>query len=159
MNIYIASSWRNTHQPAFVYMLRKWGYKVYDFRNPRPGENGFFWSEIDEKWQDWLPEEFRDALDTPPADAGFCNDMLALRHCDLVVLLLPSGRSAHTEAGWASGHGKPVVVYIDQHTNTEPELMYKMFDDICINFRELEISLKRHRDAARVSAINQDGNK
>jgi hypothetical protein len=40
------------------------------------------------------------------------------------VLLLPCGRSAHLEAGWAAGAGRRVVVYT--RDGEEPELMYKM---------------------------------
>ena len=47
---------------------------------------------------------------------------------DACVLVLPCGRSAHTEAGWMAGHGKKVVVYIPKME--EPELMYKLFDKV-----------------------------
>lgn len=33
--IYVASSWRNPYQPEVVAALRKTGYEVYDFRNPK----------------------------------------------------------------------------------------------------------------------------
>jgi hypothetical protein len=45
--IYVASSWRNDVQPVAVEMFRQLGHEVYDFRNPRPGDNGFHWSDID----------------------------------------------------------------------------------------------------------------
>ena len=35
--IYVASSWRNPHQPAIVEELRVAGHEVYDFRNPPGG--------------------------------------------------------------------------------------------------------------------------
>lgn len=44
------------------------------------------------------------------------------------MLVLPCGRSAHTEAGWMAGRGKKVVVYIPKME--EPELMYKLFDRV-----------------------------
>lgn len=34
MRIYVASSWRNTHQPEVVAKLRELGHEVYDFREP-----------------------------------------------------------------------------------------------------------------------------
>jgi hypothetical protein len=43
--IYLASSWRNPHQPMLVDLLRKDGHEVYDFRNP-PNLNGFAWPQI-----------------------------------------------------------------------------------------------------------------
>jgi len=52
MSIYVASSWRNTHQPSVVAALREAGHDVYDFRNPRPGDHGFHWSMIDPDWKE-----------------------------------------------------------------------------------------------------------
>lgn len=120
--IYVASSWRNAIQPEIVDSLRFVGYEVYDFRNPSPNDNGFSWREIHPDWENWTPEQYRDALDHPIAKAGFALDMNALRGCDACVLVLPSGRSASWEFGWALGAGKAgAVVMFDK---CEPELMY-----------------------------------
>jgi len=123
MKIYVASSWRNTLQPAVVCQLREAGHKVYDFRNPSDGDTGFSWSEIDPEWQRWTHDEFKKALEHPVAVAGFRKDMDALEDCDACVLVMPCGRSAHLEAGYAAGAGKPVFILLD---NGEPELMYGM---------------------------------
>lgn len=134
MKIYVASSWRNPHQPEVVEALRRVGHEVYDFRNPEPCNKGFHWSEIDPNWQNWDPHEFRSALRHPVAQKGFKLDMSALRSCDIVVLVLPCGRSAHLEAGYAVGAGKPVVILL---ADGEPELMYIMADYICVNLEEV----------------------
>lgn len=131
MKLYVASSWRNPDQPAAVQKLREAGYDAYDFRNPSPGDQGFAWSEIDPLWQGWSTSEFRDALGSPIAARGFGKDMQALRACDACVLLLPCGRSAHLEAGWAAGAGKPVIVVLS--LPFEPELMYLACTSVCIN--------------------------
>lgn len=122
MNIYVASSWRNILQPAIVSMLRSSGHEVYDFRNPTPGNNGFGWRSIDGNWQDWTPTQYREALKHPIAKEGFELDMNALRKCDACVLVLPSGRSASFEFGWAIGNGKRGAVVMFE--KCEPELMY-----------------------------------
>jgi nucleoside 2-deoxyribosyltransferase len=49
--------------------------------------------------------------------------MDALEDCDACVLVMPCGRSAHLEAGFAIGAGKPTAILISEG---EPELMYKM---------------------------------
>jgi hypothetical protein len=121
--IYVASSWRNLLQPAIVAMLRKVGHEVYDFRNPAPGKNGFNWREIDPNWQQWTPAQYRDALQHPIAQAGFELDMASLRACNACVLVLPSGRSASFEFGWAVGTGKKAAVVMFEPC--EPELMYR----------------------------------
>lgn len=123
MNIYVASSWRNQLQPGVVEALRAAGHDVYDFRNPYPGNTGFAWSAIDPKWQEWTPEQYRAALQHPIAKDGYALDIGALRRCDACVLVLPSGRSASWEFGYAMGQGKPgAVLQIDA---VEPELMYR----------------------------------
>ena len=124
MKVYLASSWRNPTQPECVAILRAAGHDVYDFRNPRLGDHGFQWSEIDPHWQQWTLEEFRTSLSHPIAVAGFASDMDALKACDVCVLVLPCGRSAHLEAGWAAGAGKRLINLLAD--GCEPELMYRM---------------------------------
>ncbi len=122
MNIYVASSWRNSLQPAIVTILRRAGHEVYDFRHPAPGNKGFAWSDIDSRWKDWTPEEYRKALDHPIARAGYALDIAALRRCDACVFVLPAGRSASWEFGYAMGQGKKG--YVVAFDATEPELMF-----------------------------------
>lgn len=141
MKFYVASSWRNTIQPEIVALLRSLGHEVYDFKNPRPGDNGFHWSEIDPNWKTWTPEQFKAGLDHPVAEAGFLSDMQALAECDVCVLVMPCGRSAHLEAGFAIGAGKPTVIILSETHVFEPELMYKMTPYICTNVGELLIAI------------------
>ena len=122
MKVYVASSWRNVLQPGIVHVLRRCGHEVYDFKNPAPGNKGFSWSEIDPNWQAWTPDEYAEALKHPIAKAGYELDMGALRSCDTCVLVLPSGRSASWEFGWALGAGKQGAVVMFEPC--EPELMY-----------------------------------
>jgi nucleoside 2-deoxyribosyltransferase len=58
-----------------------------------------------------------------------------MEDCDTCVLVLPCGRSAHTEAGWFAGKGKKVIAYIPQ--KEEPELMYKLFSGVATSLDEL----------------------
>lgn len=139
MKLYVASSWRNAQQPAVVQALRAAGHTVYDFRNPAPGSEGFRWTDIDPLWQSWDPEQFRHALADPVAETGFGLDMGALMACDVCVLVLPCGRSAHLEAGWAAGAGKPLVILL---APGEPELMYKMAAAICTSLEEVVARLE-----------------
>lgn len=122
MNIYVASSWRNDLQPSIVAALRACGHEVYDFRNPAPGNTGFPWSAIDPAWEQWTPDAYREALQYPIAKAGYALDINALKACDACVLVLPSGRSASWEFGYAMGQGKSGFVV--QFGKVEPELMY-----------------------------------
>ena len=133
--IYVASSWRNEYYPEVVQKLRDSGFDVYDFRNPPSGDEGFHWCNVSDKWLDWTQEEYRDKLMHPLAERQFGNDIKAMESCDICVLVLPCGRSAHTEAGWFAGKGKKVIAYIP--TKQEPELMYKLFDGIAVSLNDL----------------------
>ena len=126
--IYVASSWRNPYYPEVVKTLREAGHEVYDFRNPPHGGNGFRWTDIDAEAFQWSFDQYAQGLTHPLAERQFAADLEALEWADTCVLVLPSGRSAHTEAGWLAGRGRRVVVYIPEMV--EPELMYKLFDRV-----------------------------
>ena len=51
------------------------------------------------------------------------------------VLVLPCGRSAHTETGRFAGKGLKTIVYMPE--KQEPELMYKLFDGVVGSMDEL----------------------
>lgn len=142
MKIYVASSWRNNLQPVVVDTLREHGHEVYDFQHPAIGENGFHWSEISPDWKRWSTGQFKRALGHRVAVKGFESDMAALNWCDACLLLLPSGRSAHLEAGYAIGAGKPTAIYLPPNYPYEPELMYKMAT-ICIDWADVILWLRR----------------
>ncbi len=138
--IYVASSWRNEFYPEVVEALRRAGHEVYDFRNPPSGDEGFKWSCVAENYMEWSPQEYREQLEHPKAVRQFDNDIKAMEAFDTCVLVLPCGRSAHTEAGWFAGRGRTVVVYIP--VRQEPELMYKLFSAVCCSMDELVEALK-----------------
>jgi hypothetical protein len=134
MRVYVASSWRNVDQPLVVEFLRVAGHEVYDFRHPTEGTRGFSWADAgipcDGDPRNGAPfknrqvtaEELARALAHPVAQEGFRLDSAAVAWCDACVLVLPCGRSAHLEAGWAAGAGKRLIILTLEAT--EPELMY-----------------------------------
>lgn len=132
--IYVASSWRNDAQQGVVHTLRTAGFDVYDFKHPKPGDDGFHWSEIDPAWQSWTPEQYIKALEHPVAEDGFKSDMDALVWADTCVLVMPCGRSAHLELGYAIGAGHNTAILL---SDAEPELMYKMADLVTPSMMEL----------------------
>ena len=155
--IYLASSWRNEHQPRILTLLRGAGHEVYDFRNPQrplpPWErddggvtlgmrlaSGFSWREIDENWQSWTPEQYIAAVKHPRAEEGFTSDFDAMKWCDTCVLLLPSGPSAALELGWCAGAGRRTVVHVAGLR--EPDLMYKVADKFTLTDNELLSALE-----------------
>jgi len=134
--VYLASSWRNSYFNKIVDTLRDVGHDVFNFRSPRPGNVGFHWKEIDEKWQDWSTLEYREVLETNTIVAnGYLSDLRGMQWADTCVLLLPCGRSAHLEAGWFAGANKRLIIYMPEVQ--EPDLMYLMANHIVVNVDEL----------------------
>lgn len=136
-NIYVASSWRNMMQQGVVHTLRAARFDVYDFQNP-PGGKGFAWNQVELEHSKSLTDttptvldvsdtaKYLEALEHPRAVEGFNADFDAMKNADTFVLVLPCGRSAHLELGWAVGAGKRTAVLLDDPCT--PELMYKMVD-------------------------------
>lgn len=157
MKIYVASSWRNPYQPNVVEILRLAGHEVYDFRHPPGGEHlGFSWSDVDLRWTEWKTGDYINALDNPIAQAGFDSDFEAMQWADLFVLVLPCGRSAHLETGWAVGQGKPTILLLDnvdfdlnpdRHQVTD--LMYKMMTNITDSLEGMLEAVSQLHAAAR----------
>ncbi len=125
-SIYVASSWKNIHQPAVVSALRADGFDVYDFRSD---ESGFRWVDVAGP-KPWSAEVLGKALTHPSAQRAFDADYEGMRSADAVVLVLDCGKSAHLEAGWFAGRGRPLVVYMPEPT--EPELMYRLAPELRI---------------------------
>ena len=135
MKIYVASSWRNKYQQSVVSILRAIGHEVYDFRNPPHGKGGFSWNDIDPNWDKWTTSEYRAALEHPVSVNGFESDFNGMKWADCCVMVLPCGRSAHSEAGWFAGMG--LRTYVFSPEKEEPELMYKIYDGIFATIGEL----------------------
>jgi len=142
MRIYVAGSWRNMVHPSVVKALRAAGHMAYDFRVPIPGQEGFAWQQFnDDRLKD--PRRYRDeVLVHPIVKEAFHADMNALKSAEATVLVLPCGRSAHLELGYAVGAGQKTIVLLDEPIS-EPELMYLMCTSICLNIDEVVAVLAR----------------
>jgi nucleoside 2-deoxyribosyltransferase len=127
MKIYLASSWRNVHQPRLVELLRRAGHEVYDFRNP-PNKSGFGWEQTGtvRRGADGKAvvdaREYRDTLAHPIARAGYEADRGGIEWSDACVFIAPAGRSASWELGYATALDKLTLVHLADEM--EPELMF-----------------------------------
>jgi hypothetical protein len=116
--IYIASSWKNKERVReLAAKLRGVGHEVFDFTDPENRVAGIDkfsfdakqfaeWSGKDPNAVDWL-----DFLTWKPSKRAFKVDKSGLDWADTVVLLLPSGRSSHLEAGYGVGQGKELFIF------------------------------------------------
>ena len=130
MKIYLASSWKNPFYEDVRNFLELQGHNVYDFKNP---EYAFNWREF----SIFSPNDYIGVLQHERCQRAFRHDMEALRSCNVCILLLPCGKSAHMEAGWARGAGKFTAVYIGAR-EIDPDLMHLMADAFVTNLRELK---------------------
>jgi hypothetical protein len=134
-------------QPAVVASLRAAGIDCYDFRNPEGG-TGFSWREVKTevasipaqsvraKGSDWeRVDEYLRMIEHPRALDGFAADFDAMQHADTFVMVLPCGKSAHLELGWAVGAGKRTAILLEDPI--EPELMYRMVDHLATSLPDL----------------------
>ena len=141
--VYVASSWRNPTQPVVIEALRRAGVDAYDFRNPEAG-TGFSWKEVKAgstpgiagKGSDWeTVDDYLAMVNHPRALEGFASDFAAMELADAFVLVLPCGKSAHLELGWAVGAGKRTAILLEDPV--EPELMYRMVDHLSTDVEDL----------------------
>ncbi len=134
MKIYLASSWRNTQQPAVLAALRAAGHECYDFHNPAPGNNGFGWRQVHPDPPPWSAAETIKVLNSPRAIEGYNLDFNAMQWADAIVMLQPCGRSAALELGWGCGKKLTIALLV---SGQEPELMLKMADHLCSSVGEV----------------------
>lgn len=82
---------------------------------------------IKPKGSDWeVADEYLRMIEHPRAVEGFDSDFAAMERADTFVMVLPCGKSAHLELGWAVGAGKRTAILLEDPV--EPELMYRMVD-------------------------------
>lgn len=148
--VYVASSWRNPMQTGVCAALRSAGIPHYDFKNPEGG-TGFAWTQVKPpsfvtapaltihgdrievttavraKGSDWEQvDEYLSMIQHPRAIEGYVADFSAMQRADTLVMVLPCGKSAHLELGWATGAGKRTAILLENPV--EPELMYRGAD-------------------------------
>lgn len=142
--VYVASSWRNLVQVAVVAALRASGIDCYDFRNPGEGSVGFSWRQVQPEYAeaadpyanisprpkgtDWVPaDDYLKMIEHPRAIEGHAADVAAMERADCFVMVLPCGKSAHLEFGWAiKAAGVRTAILLEDPM--EPELMYRGCD-------------------------------
>ena len=140
MKLYTASSWRNRRYDHVVSRIKENpAFEVYDFRNPPDRKAAFHWTAIDPNWLGWDAQKFRELIKHPIAKRGFDSDKGGMDWADVCVLILPSGKSSHLEAGYMAGQGKPLFILLD---GGEPELTYSLAAKLCVSVDELIAELE-----------------
>ena len=118
-SIYVASSYRNVKYDGFVRQLRRYPeyFTVYDFKEDDADVKG-----VDLHGYTEDRDHFFSLFERDDVACLFARDLRHLRECDILILFLPCGKSAHLELGYACGLGKKC--YIVLNDVYEPEFTY-----------------------------------
>lgn len=139
---FIASRWRNKETVLeLTKKIREKGKTVYCFIE---GDGTEY--ELKDAEQKHTPEEFMQKFENipnwrkdPAVREIFDVDMNALKESETLILLLPSGKSAHVEAGVGYGMGKKCIVIGEQK---ETESLYFIFSEFYNTIDDFIESLK-----------------
>jgi len=128
MKIYIASSWKNQNFcKAVADALRTEGHEVDCFCDGSSGRYVFHGTEFVKREEDMANYDAIEFISDARTIRAFEEDRRWLDWADACVLILPSGRSAHLESGYAKGRGKRLFIYGD-FPKGEFEVMYRFAD-------------------------------
>jgi len=126
--IYVASSWKNKRLCNIVAAeLRRAGHTVDCFCDGSTGRYVFHWTEFVDREEDLMNYDAIEFISDPRTIKAFEEDKKHLDWADTVLLILPSGRSAHLEAGYGKGQGKGLFIYGDFRKG-EFDVMYRFAD-------------------------------
>jgi hypothetical protein len=113
-------------------------------------------SEADDAFKEYhngLGRSFREALLSPAARHIFEFDKHHLDRCDGAILLMPSGKSCHLEAGYMVGKGKPVLaLYPDGEPEGRYDIMMQFLTEIF--YSESELIEYFNRKQSITAAVN-----
>jgi hypothetical protein len=132
MKIYLIGSLRNPEVPKIANKIREHGYEVFDQ-----------WYSAGPNADDHLRDHFvamgmnhKEILKTAAAVNIFEFDKRHIQASDVVVLLMPAGKSGFLELGWALGQGKQGYILFDQDPE-RVDVMFQFADDIFYSVTEL----------------------
>lgn len=144
--IYLAGSWKNSMIILHIQkILERQGHEVDCFASTENGRTSFNWLELTKtigctsRAEAESHLEKMDAIDLlkfPRVIEAFREDKKYLDWCDTCILILPSGKSAHLEAGYAKGQGKKLLIF-GEFLKGDRDVMYGFADAL---FRAAELT-------------------
>lgn len=125
---FVASRYRNKPEVLrLVHALREKGKSVYSFIESEASLKHVGSVEADAEEQMKQYEAKENWREDPAIREIFESDMNALRSSDVLVVLLPAGKSVHVEAGAAYGMNKKCILIGEQK---ETESLYLIFNEM-----------------------------
>ncbi len=124
MKYFIASRWRNRAiLDPLVAQMRAKGHDVFYFVEKTSTKHA---QDLDPETYMKQYEAIKNWREDPYCREVFEQDLKGLKENDVLVLVLPAGKSAHMEAGIAHGLGKKCVLVGEVE---ETESLYLAFDE------------------------------
>lgn len=141
MKVYVVGSLRNPRVPQVANELRRHGLDVFD--------DWFAAGEFaDDAWKAYEQgrgRTFVEALKGLAAEHVFNFDLEHLDDADVVVVVAPAGKSAHTEMGYAIGSNKPVFVLMEEEPAKDRwDVMLRFATDFARNVDDLVCQISLH---------------
>jgi len=139
--IYLIGSLRNKEVPNVAKVLREAGFDVFDdWYAAGP--------EADDYWRDYevsRGHSYSEALAGYAANHVFEFDKKHLISSDIVLLLMPCGRSGHIELGWAIGQGAKGYILFPE-TPERYDVMYGFTDGVFCGDNGLNELIEKLKD-------------
>jgi nucleoside 2-deoxyribosyltransferase len=137
-SVYVIGALRNPKIPEFAQLLRLRGFDAFDsWFAPGPHADDF--------WRDYTKARnltYKEALRDWSARHVFEFDKKHLDRCDMAVLLMPAGKSAHLELGYMVGKGKSAFILFPE-TPKRYDVMVQFATDIFFNVEELVTAMRQ----------------
>ena len=147
-SIYLIGALKNWDIVTLANELEHAGFDVFaDWITPGPEADTYLLKYA--KLRGW---SYKQALNSSAATHVFEFDKYHIDRCDIVVMVMPAGKSGHLELGYARGCGKPGYILFDK----EPErfdVMYKFATDIFFDKAKLIEELRRVYEGLPCSAV------
>lgn len=130
--IYLIGSLKNPYVPELANRIRTLGYDVFDdWHSAGPEADDYF-----NAYRIKRGLNYKDALNSYAAKHIFSFDRLHLDRADIVLLVMPAGKSGHLELGYALGRGKKGYILFDKEPDRLDQ-MHQFADEIFLNEEDL----------------------
>lgn len=130
--IYVGGALANPEIVRITKLLMDNGHEVFS-EWYTPGK------DADVLWRDYelaLGFDYREALNRPAAQQVFNFDKRNIDASDTFVMVMPCGKSAHLELGYAIGSGKTGIIYLPEQPE-KWDVMYNFAHGIVYDDTEL----------------------
>ena len=144
MKIYLIGSLRNANVPELGKRVRALGHDVVDDWHAAGPEADDYWQQHETRKE----HTYKQALQSRIAKHVFSFDYNHLKDSDAAILLMPGGKSAHLEAGFMVGQGKPVWVLFDKTPERYDQMYQFVFTtggDVFLEEQDLIDALKSYK--------------